>query len=233
MAQTIDLTIGSIKTTALAAIPSASRAVPGIVIGFHHWGFDEFTHEMVERLAAEGYAAIAPNHYHVLPPGVGQERRKEFLTDQQITADVEASADWLASRKDVDGDRLAVIGHCMGGRTTLLAMVSLPDRIRCGCMWYGGGMFNRLGSLPPPGERLSELKNPLIGFFGNLDKRPPPEDVDRLETLVTKLEKSCEIHRYDADHSFMWRQGKRYNEHAARDSWTRALGFLDRYLRDC
>jgi carboxymethylenebutenolidase len=120
----------------------------------------------------------------------------------------------------------------MGGRITLLGLVSLPDRFRCGCMWYGGGIFNRLGSLPAPAHRVPALKSPLIGFFGNRDKRPSPEEVDRLDARLNELGKPHEFHRYDADHSFMWPQGGRYDEEAALDSWMRALAFLHRHLAD-
>jgi carboxymethylenebutenolidase len=119
----------------------------------------------------------------------------------------------------------------MGGRIALLAMVSLPDRFRCGCTWYGGGMFNQLGSLPAPADRVAAIKSPLIGFFGNRDKRPSPQEVDTLDARLNALGKVHEFHRYDADHTFMTKDDGRYDESAAQDSWRRAIAFLDRHLR--
>jgi len=232
MAETIDLAIGNVQTTALTAIPAEGDPVPGVVITFHRGGLDEFTAWLADDLAANGYAAIAPNHYHVLPDGVAIDDRRDHLTDEQMTFDIETSADWLADQDRVDGARLALIGHCMGGRTTLVGLAAFPERWRCGCDWYGGRIFSTMGDVPSPADRIGDIACPVAGFFGNDDADPSPDDVDRLDALLTGHGIEHEFHRYDdAGHAFMNFTSDNHREAAARDSWVKALDFLGRHLK--
>lgn len=231
MADSIDFTIGDVKTNAIVNTPSGDGPFPGVVVTFHRDGIDDFTAWLLDDLAANGYASIAPNHYHVMPPGMDLERRREFLTDEQMAADLDAAADWLVANANVDPDRLAVMGHCMGGRTTWMALTSMPGRWKCGCVWYGGGSFNQLGKVAAPADRLERIACPVAGFFGNDDGNPSPADVNELDARLTKLGKEHEFHRYDgAGHAFMGFGRPSYREEACKDSWSRAMAFLGKHV---
>ena len=84
MADRIDLTIGEVTTAALIGVPAGAGPFPGVVAAFHRGGLDGFTERLIDELAANGYAAIAPNHYHALPEGVDVEQRRDYLTDEQF-----------------------------------------------------------------------------------------------------------------------------------------------------
>jgi carboxymethylenebutenolidase len=230
MAETVALTIGSVPTAAMVARPSGRGPFGGVVVTFYNEGLDTFTAWIVDSLAEAGFAAIAPNHYHVFPPGVDFTQRSKFLTDEQMAEDLAAAADWLRRQDGVDGKYLALTGPCMGGRTTLVGMEARPDLWRCGCAWYGGSAKKSLiGKMGPPAseERLRLLAAPLYGFFGSLDKNPSPQDVDELEASLSKLGKSHAFYRYEgADHGFLNPWSKRHHEMAAKDSWAKAIGFM-------
>ena len=235
MAKTIDIRIGTIATTAMVAVPAGKGPFPGVVITFHRGGLDDVTAWMVDNCAAEGFATIAPNHYHVMPPGADVEERTKYITDEQMTLDHKAGAEWLMAQPNVDSSRLALIGTCMGGRATLVGLETYPDLWKCGCIWYGGGCFRQLkGAMPAPGgdDRLKLLACPIMGFYGDLDKNPPPEDVIRLDNLLTAHGKPHEFHRYaEAGHGFLNPYAPdKYVERAAKDSWTRAMAFLKTHL---
>lgn len=231
MADRIDLTIGEVTTAALIGVPAGAGPFPGVVAAFHRGGLDGFTERLIDELAANGYAAIAPNHYHALPEGVDVEQRRDYLTDEQLALDLRAAADRLSAEEAVDGDRLALIGHCMGGRTTWVGLATYPGRWKCGCIWYGGNVFKQMGKVPAPADRLGDIVCPVAGFFGNDDPNPSPEDIDRLDVMLTELGKAHEFHRYDgAGHAFISSEGEKYREAPAKDSWSKALGFLGRHL---
>jgi carboxymethylenebutenolidase len=178
---------------------------------------------------------IAPNHYHVLPSGVGIPDRLKYLTDEQITLDLEASADWLVREAGVDPKRRALIGTCMGGRITLMGLETLAGTWQCGCIWYGGNSFKKLiGELPAPAssERLRLINCPINGFFGDLDTNPPPEDVNKLDALLTELGKEHVFYRYpDAGHGFIHRFAPhKFKPVEAADSWSKAMSFLGKHL---
>ena len=99
MAETIELTVGDVTTTALVGVPSGAGPFPGVVATFHREGLDDFTAWLIDDLNAHGYAAIAPNHYHALPQGVSIDRRREFLTDEQMSLDIKAAVEQLFSVK--------------------------------------------------------------------------------------------------------------------------------------
>jgi carboxymethylenebutenolidase len=237
MAQRVAFSIDGVATTGLAAFPGGSAGVPGVVVTFHRGGLDEFTEWMVDDLAVQGFAAFAPDHFHVLPPDKTPDDRNAFMTDEQLARDLAAAARWLGAQERVIGDRLAIMGPCMGGRNAIVAAECHPELWRCVCAWYGGNLFKPLiGSLPAPGERerLARLACPVEGYFGDLDVNPSPADVDRLDALLSALGKPHVFHRYAGCHHgflnrFTGRPGH-YDGAAAVDSWRRAMRFLAQHL---
>jgi carboxymethylenebutenolidase len=228
MGQHIDFAIGDVQTRAYVALPEGGGPHPGVVVTFHKDGLDDFTEWLVDDLARIGYAAIAPDHYHAMPPGETIDTRKNWLDDAQMTLDLKAAADWLAAQDSVDGERIALTGHCMGGRTTWVGMASLPGVFKCGCAFYSGNAFGQVGTPPPPMDRLESITEPVYGFFGNEDRNPSPDDVAEMDRRMTALGKKFEFVQYDgAGHAFMG-AGK-FHEHAARDGWTRAIRIIGQH----
>lgn len=235
MADTIDFQIGARATTAMIARPADRSCKAGIVLAFHRGGLDDITEWMVDAAALAGFKVIAPNHFHVLPDGASLDDRLKYLTDEQITKDLKAGADWLCTHEGVDPGRLAIMGTCMGGRITLMAMETLSDLWKCGCIWYGGNSFKKLiGDLPAPGspDRLRLISCPIAGFFGDLDENPAPADVNKLDALLTELGKEHVFHRYPkAGHGFINRFAPdKFKPEEAADSWRRAMAFLGKHL---
>ena len=230
MGKFIDLTIGDITAKAYVALPQGAGPHPGVVVTFHKDGLDDFTEWLVDDLARNGYGAIAPDHYHAMPPGKTIDDRKDFLDDDQMARDLKAAVDWLGAQATVDGDRVALVGHCMGGRTTLLG-AGVDKRYKAACIWYGGSAFKALGEGPSPVDRIPNITAKVIGFFGNDDKNPSPDDVSKIDAAMTKAGVQHIFHRYDkASHAFMNNFGDRYVEAAAKDSWAKAAVFLKETL---
>jgi carboxymethylenebutenolidase len=235
MAHTIDLKIGPVTTKALVARPAGNAKVPGVVITHHRGGLDEITDWMVDNTAKAGFAVIAPNHYHVLPSLDYIEQRTQYISDEQMGRDLQAGVDWLKSQPNVDATRLALIGTCMGGRATLSGLETLAGTWKCGVMWYGGGTHRTLsGKLPSPEtpERLKQITCPVMGLYGNDDKNPTPEDVNRLDAALTAHGKEHVFYRYDgAGHGFInLFNPTGYREKQAKDSWEKAMAYLHRHL---
>lgn len=232
MANTIPLKIGNVETTALMQMPKGPGPFPGVVVTFHKDGLNEFTEWVVDDLAANGFAAIAPNHFHVLPPGKGPDDRKEYLDDEKLAQDLRAAAEWLKAQKEVGPGKLAILGHCMGGRTTWVGLETCPDLWAAGCVFYSGGAQGTQGKkYPAPAERFASVACPVAGFFGNDDKNPSPADVNLYDERLTKLGKPHEFHRYDgAGHAFMNKFAPTYREAVAKDAWAKAQAFIRRHV---
>ncbi|MBD3646418.1 MAG: dienelactone hydrolase family protein [Pseudomonadales bacterium] len=86
---------------------------------------------------------------------------------------------------------------------------------------------------PAPIELASNIKCPVIGFFGNDDKNPSPQDVDDYSKALEKAGVTHEFYRYDdAGHAFQnFPSPERYNEEASEDAWERVLDFMRKELQ--
>lgn len=226
MASEIALKIEDTDVRALFEKPPGAGPHPALVVTYHMGGLDEFTHWLVEDLAREGFMAIAPDHYHWLPSMDEIDNRKKYLLDSRLALDLAVARSYLEMQDDFAGPGVGILGHCMGGRTTLLGACT-DKRYKAACIWYGGGSFQAQGPGPAPTEQVDRIAAKVMGFFGNDDKNPSPEDVDKLDAIMTKAGVWHEFHRYDnAGHAFMNPWGKSYAEKPAKESWPRALAFL-------
>ncbi len=104
------------------ALP-ASGSGPAVLVIQEWWGLVPHIVDVVERLADAGFVALAVDHYRGEETTEPDEAAKLMigLNIAQVSADLSAAADWLVARDEVLGERVAVIGFCMGGGLALLA----------------------------------------------------------------------------------------------------------------
>ncbi|MFM2130770.1 MAG: hypothetical protein RL477_2316 [Pseudomonadota bacterium] len=229
------LRAGNSPMTALVSIPAKGLApYPGLVLMPHRGGIDRFTIDRLDRLAALGIAAVAPDVYHRQPVTTPTTEGKDQLRDDEIEADIGAVLAFIRDDHRFDRKRLGILGHCQGGRTALVGLVANPGAFVLGCIYYGGSVFKRMGAPgPSPFERLAAVKCPIAGFFGNEDTNPSPADVDRLEAELERLGIPHEFHRYaGAGHAFQdFTDHRRSREPQGETAWKETVAFLKRHLR--
>ncbi len=208
--------------------PEGEGPFPAIVVIQHAGGVDRFTQTMAMRLAEAGYFAAAPDLYHRQDPRVGGMMDKlKLLQDPELEVDVNAAVDYLRGHSQVDGQRLGIIGFCMGGRVAYL-LAELNPHFRAAVAYYGGNIMVPWGDGASPFSLSSELHCPLLFHFGAEDKNPSPDDRVMLDEELTRLGKEHEFHSYEgAGHAFMnFANPNMYRENAATASWPRTLDFL-------
>ena len=207
--------------------PAGGAPWPAIVLTYHREGIDDFTKWVARRHAETGYLVAVPEVAHRIPASVLPKERKQHLKDPEIVADIAATVAHLKTRPDVMADRLAIAGHCMGGHILFVAACALPD-FACAVACYPTGMFESWGGGAAPFDQLARLNFPVIGFFGNEDHNPSPQDADRIDAELTRLRIEHVYHRYPgAAHGF---QRPTKDEPAIRaaqaDSWQKTFAFL-------
>jgi carboxymethylenebutenolidase len=222
------------------ARPMGDGPFPGVVVIHHMPGWDEWTHEVVRKLAHNGYAAISPHLYHRHSSGdwsdaAARGRSAGGMVDAEVMADVDGSAEYLRAQPEANG-RVGTIGFCSGGRHVVLAAAQL-DGIDASVDCWGGGVIptERFGISEQrpvaPIDLTAELKSPILGIFGNDDTMPPPEDVDKHEEELKKHGKAYEFHRYDgAGHAFFCWDRPVYRQEQAVDAWQKVFAFYEKYL---
>lgn len=230
--RTVTIPVGDDSMSLYLGVPDGKGPFPGVVVMFHRAGIDPFTKDRVDRLAAAGYVAAAPDLYHRLPETMDEPTKMTSLKDVEILADVQATVDYFGEIRIVRGDSLAILGHCMGGRMAFLGGAANPS-FHASVIYYCGNMFKPWGEgVPTPFDRLPGLKGPVIGFFGNDDKNPSPDDVTKIDQALTKIGIQHEFHRYDgAGHAFQnFVRDDVHRPTQANDAWAKTLAFLKREL---
>jgi carboxymethylenebutenolidase len=229
------------------AQPSGPGPFPGVVVIHHLPGWDEWTTEVVRKLAHHGYAAVSPHLYSrsgMSPEEAGADAFKGLQegrpivgqSDAQAMGDIEASARWLKSRSDSNG-RVGCIGFCSGGRLAYLAasrVQSIDAAVDC---W--GGAVTPSPRWPTnehhpdvPINLTKDLSCPLLGLFGNEDRAPTPEQVDQHEAELKKHGKQYEFHRYDgAGHGFFATDRPMSRPEQAKDAWQKVFAFYAKHLQ--
>ena len=218
---------------AYLSIPDAPGAHPGVIVIQHGSGVDDFTQDIARRLSDAGYAAIAPSLYHREDP-IADDPSGRFgrLRDSNIIKDVNAAFERLRRHPSVRGDRIGITGFCLGGRVTYLMAGSNP-LLSAAAVFYGGNTMVPWGDGPVPFVRTPNINCPVIGFFGEDDANPSPEDVKKIDAELTKHGKPHEFHSYaGTGHSFQWKGTENYRAEAAGDSWEKLLAWFQKYLRD-
>ena len=211
---------------------------PGIVLAQHipvgHTGVenDTFTLKTAERLAENGYTVSVPFIFHWWPKEDEMQVKRDESRDDWQAADMQAGYDVLDGMASVDSQRIGIVGHCWGGRVAWIGACHNPN-YKAAAVFYGGriGLVMGDGDTPPI-DLAGNIKCPVIGFFGNDDQNPSPEDVDAYDAALTAGGVPHTFHRYDsAGHAFQaFTMEERYRPEASEDAWGKLLVFLKEHL---
>lgn len=229
--KTID--VGARQMALHVASPASGERSPAIVVIMHAPGVDTFIHDVTARLSMAGYAAAAPDLYHRQDGGGAPLERMARLRDLEVIDDVRATVDFLGERPNVDRERIAIMGFCMGGRVAYL-MAAAEPRLKAAVVYYGGNIMVAWGEgVAPPFARTTEIGCPILFHFGDDDTNPSPADRVKLDAELTRCSKMHQFFTYpQAGHAFMnFTNPDRYREAATQASWPRTLDFLAAQLR--
>lgn len=212
-------------------VPQRKGPLPAVVVAMHGPGLDEQMQDVLHRLHREGYVVAVPDLFHRIPAGTEMMARIGMLRDEEIIADMNAALALIKS-KEIGITRAGVTGFCMGGRVTYLMACANPE-FKAAAAFYGGGIMKQWGDGPAPFDRSADMHCPLIGFFGEEDINPSPDDVRKIDAELTRLGKWHEFHMYkNTHHAFQnFLNPDRYRERAARASWEELLAFFTEYLK--
>jgi carboxymethylenebutenolidase len=227
MIQDATLTADGAPLQVTVAVPEGAGPFPGVLVAHHRGGLDGFTRGVVARLAENGFVAAAPNFFHRRPAGESADVSVDLLTDAEILADIDATARHLQAMPGVRPERIAILGHCLGGRTAFLGAAA-TDFFHAAVMLYSGKIFLPRGAGPAPFELTQHITCPMLGLYGSDDTNPSPTDVALLDAELDRFGIRHEFHSYaGAGHAFQNPAAPhRYRPAAAEDAWVRLLAFL-------
>ena len=159
-------------------------------------------------------------------------REAGMVHDDSVMGDAKASLDCLRADENSNG-KVGVIGMCSGGRHAFLAACTLDFDAAVDC-WGGGVIQDSVSEARPvaPIDLAENLSCPLLGIFGNEDRNPTKEDVDKTEEVLKALGKDYTFYRYDgAGHGIWYYHTPMYRQEQAMDSQEKVYDFFEKWLR--
>ncbi|MEA2920106.1 MAG: carboxymethylenebutenolidase [Bradyrhizobium sp.] len=187
------------------------------------FGVNQHIRAVCDRLAAEGYVAIAPSIFDRIEPGfTSGYSPEEVATARKFVA----NPDWAAMLRDTqaaidavkDVGLIGIIGFCLGGSVAYAAATKLSG-LSAAIGYYGGAIVRFADDRP---------KVPTQLHFGEKDAGIPLSDVETIKAKRPEVE----IHVYPgAQHGFNCDARASYDKASADIAWPRSIAFLAKHLK--
>jgi carboxymethylenebutenolidase len=208
------------EVRAFVARPATPGPHPAVIMIHEFWGLRDDMIGKAQALADEGYVVVAPDTFRGGSTGWIPRAIYQTVTTpvEQVQTDLDAVYAWLASQPDVDATRIAIMGFCYGGRTSLLYSIHNPQIAATG-IFYGMADVSV--------EELKALQGPVLGIFGGADNSIPVEEVRTLEANLNAAGIPNQFSVYEGQpHAFVTsieaiRQGGPQGE-----AWAELVAFL-------
>lgn len=232
------LVVGEVKIPVAGGEIPAYRAMPDtknkkfpVVLVVHEiFGVHEWIQDVSRRFAKLGYMAIAPALYarqgDVKTITEIRELQRDIFSkipDKDAMSDLDATVAWAKKNKG-NTKKLSITGFCWGGRIVWLYAAHNP-KVDAGAAWYGRLVHgNTKNEVQPtmPIDIAKELKVPVLGLYGGLDRGIPLDSVQRMQDELKKGNSKSEIIVYpNAQHGFLADYRPSYNEESGKDAWAK------------
>jgi len=207
-----------------------SGSGPGIVVIQEWWGLVPHIKDVCDRLARDGFTALAVDLYHGSsasndePDDAGKLMMEMELP--RAARDMGGAVRWLLQSDSATGDAVGTVGFCMGGGLSLLLATQRPE-VRAAVAYYP------VMPWPSYSADWSKLSGPVQGHFGGKDSYNAPEKVAELEKAIAAGGQQVEFFWYEGDHAFFNdTRPEAYDADAAQRSWERSLAFFRQQLTE-
>jgi len=200
----------------------ASAPKAAIVVIQEIFGVNHHIRAVCDRLANEGYVAIAPSIFDRIEPNFTSGYSPDEIA---VARKFVANPDWAAMLRDtqaaIDAVRdvgpVGIIGFCLGGSVAYAAATKLAG-LSAAVGYYGGAIARFADDKPQVPTQL---------HFGEKDASIPLSDVDMIRAKRPELE----IHVYPgAQHGFHCDERASYDKKSAEIAWPRSLAFFAKHL---
>jgi carboxymethylenebutenolidase len=210
--------------------PQTSRKAMAVVLIHENRGLTDWVRATADRLAEEGYIAVAPDLLSGAAPGGG--RTSDFASEdaarqaigalprEQVAADLRAVVDYARAIPAASGT-VSVAGFCWGGARTW-EIANAGAGIASAFVFYGTG--------PAEARGVAGITAPVHGFYGGDDARVNATIPTSAELMRAAGKRFDPVTYEGAGHAYM-RSGEMSDatpaNRAARDqSWQRWLRLL-------
>ena len=201
----------------------ASGSGPGVIVIQEWLGLTDHIADVTDRLAAEGFVALAPDLFGGTTTHDADEAMK-LLTELPVdraARDLAGAVGFLLGHDAVTSEKVGAIGFCMGGGFVLLLAAQQGDRIGAAVPFYGVG--------PGVPSTYTGVTAAVQGHYAEQDSMYPVADARALEQQIRdESGAKVEFFYYPAGHAFHNDENLvgTYDEEQAKLAWQRAVAFL-------
>jgi carboxymethylenebutenolidase len=203
------------------AVPAGERG-PATIVLQEWWGLDEHIRSICDRLATEGFFALAPDLYRgesTTQPSEA-EQKMMALSMSQVEGEMCGAAAHLASLPGFEGSGVGSVGFCLGGGLSVWAAATCPEITAAVTYYY---------VMPHGRPDFTTIRCPVLGHFGTADAFIPLEAAKELEAELEAAGVAVDFHYYEgAGHAFFNDTNRlgTYDAGLAETSWERTVSFL-------
>lgn len=205
-----------------AYLASPEQGGPGVLVLHAWWGLKPFFKALCERLAEQGFVALAPDLNEGQIAGTIEEAKALMETrDFHLVEDtVMAAKDALLGLSGVNGKKIGVVGFSMGGAWTLVAAAFAPEQVAAAVVFYGSGEVD-----------FGKIKAKVLGHYSDVDEWESLDYVRSMESEMKKANVDVTFHIYPGlAHWFVEDDRPEFDPQAAGLAWERTFNFLHETL---
>lgn len=195
---------------------------PGVLVIQEWWGLVPHIRDVVDRFAAAGFTALAPDLYHgessTEPDGAG--KLMMALNIAQAGKDLSGAVDLLAERSG--SGKVGVVGYCMGGGLALVVAAQRPDAVAACAPYYG--VIPWLSAQPD----LSAIAATVVGEYAEHDDFANPDATRALEARLRELGKDATMHIHAGTHHAFFNDSRPevFDAAASAEAWNRTTALF-------
>ncbi len=195
---------------------------PGVLVIQEWWGLVPHITDVVDRFAAAGFTALAPDLYHgsssTEPDGAG--KLMMALNLDQAGKDLSGAITLLQERSG--SPKVGVVGYCMGGGLALVVASQRPDAVAAVAPYYGVIPW---ATAQPDWAAISAT---IVGEYAEHDDFAGPEATRALEAKLRDLGKDVTMHIHAGTHHAFFNDARPevYSAEASAEAWDRTLALF-------
>jgi len=205
--------------------PDGEGPFPTVIMIHEFFGLRESIIGKADLLAQEGYLVIAPDTFRGATTSWIPRAIYQVITtkSENVNTDLDSIYTWLEKQSEVDVNRIAIVGFCYGGRTSLVYSLH-NNKLAATVVFYG--------SPETDPAILKNLPGPVLGIFGDADQSIPVEEINAFDQALTQANVTHTISIYaDQPHAFVKDVAGIQAGGAQGEAWAEMLAFLDLNLK--
>jgi carboxymethylenebutenolidase len=203
--------------TGYLSLPESGEG-PGVLVLHAWWGLNPFFKRVCERLATEGFVALAPDLLggQVATSVEDAERQLANANPNELAHLTRSSLQTLRDMPMTPDGPVGVIGFSMGASMALWLSARVPEHVAATTVFYGAQDID-----------FQAARSAYLGHFAETDDYVDDDSIALLEAELHLDELQVTFHRYAGTrHWFFEEDRPEHDAQASALAWDRTLEFL-------